>query len=65
MPTVVKSIFVAMPFKSEYEPVLALIRSAAKLLDLHVVQLAGEAYVGSVTTKVCNSIDEADMLVAV
>lgn len=65
MPSSVKSIFVAMPFKAEYEPVLALIKSAATLLDLHVVQLAGEAYVGSVTTKVCNSIDEADILVAV
>ena len=65
MPTTVKTIFVAMPFKAEYEPVLELIKSAAFLLDLRVLQLAEVAYAGSVTTKICNSIDEADVLVAV
>ena len=65
MPTSLKSIFVAMPFKAEYEPVLELIKSAAFLLDLRVVQLAEAAYAGSVTTRICNSIDEADALVAV
>ena len=65
MPTTLKTIFVAMPFKAEYGPVLELIKNAAFLLDLRVVQLDQEAYAGSITTKICNSIDEADVLVAV
>ena len=65
MTTTLKTIFVAMPFEEEYAPVLDLIKSAAFLLDLRVVQLAEAAYAGSVTTKICNSIDEADVLIAV
>jgi hypothetical protein len=60
-----KTLFVAMPFRDEYASVLAVIRSAAGLLDVEAIHLGEKAYTGSITTMMCNSIDKADALIAV
>ena len=65
MPSVKKMIFVAMPFKAEYDGVLAVAKDAAALLNAELIHLGEQAYTGSITTKICNSIDEADALIAV
>lgn len=65
MPAVKKRIFVAMPFKAEYDDVLCVAKDAAGLLNAELIHLGEQAYTGSITTKICNSIDEADALIAI
>jgi len=54
-----------MPFKAEYDSVLRVIKDAAALLGAELVHLGEQAFAGSITTKICNSIDEADALIAI
>lgn len=60
-----KSLFVARPFKGEYEPVVSTVRDAARLLGMDVVDLNEERYVGSIISRIRKEIQEADVVVAI
>jgi hypothetical protein len=60
-----KRLFIAMPFKRDFDAVLRVIKEAAALLNAEAIHLGEEAFVGSITTRICNTIDEADALVAI
>ena len=60
-----KTVFVAMPFKPQYDSILRVIKDAASMLNAELIHLGEQPFVGSITTKLCNSIDEADALLAI
>ena len=58
-------LFVAMPFRAKYDPVLATVKEAAEILSLRVVQVGEEAFAGSIISQIWSSIESADLMVAI
>jgi len=54
-----------MPFKKSYEPILKMIKEAAELVNADPVQMNEQYYAGSITTRICNEIDAAEVLIAI
>jgi hypothetical protein len=63
MPT--RNLFVAMPFKKEYEPVFKMIQKAAALTNISVRRVDREPFNGSIISYIRNTIEESDYMVAV
>jgi hypothetical protein len=60
-----KSLFVAMPFKPEYESVLETIREAADLLGMETVQIGDESFTGSIASQIRSAIEAAEVMTAI
>lgn len=60
-----QNIFVAMPFKHSFDPVLDLIKDAAKVLNAQAARLDEEPITGSIVSHIRSQIDECDLMVAV
>jgi hypothetical protein len=60
-----QNIFVAMPFKSEFDPVLAVIRDAANMLNARVERLDEQSLTGSIVSQVRSQVEQCDVMVAV
>jgi hypothetical protein len=60
-----RSMFVAMPFKPEYDPVLQTIKSAADLLNLDVIDVGEQSFTGSIMSQVRNAIEESVVVTAI
>jgi hypothetical protein len=60
-----RTIFVAMPFKEEYRPVFEAVKESAGLLDIVVIQVGEQHFAGSIISQIVNSIEAADLLVAI
>jgi hypothetical protein len=60
-----RDLFVAMPFKKEYDPVFNVIRSAAELMNINVRRIDREPFEGSIINYVRTAIEESDYMVAV
>lgn len=58
-------VFVAMPFNAKYDSVLDLIKKAAYQLNLEVVHVGEQAYVGSIISHIRSSIASSDVMVAI
>lgn len=59
------SMFVAMPFKPEYDSVLQTIKSAADLLTLDVIQVGEQSFTGPIMSKVREAIEESVVVTAI
>jgi hypothetical protein len=59
-----RTLFVAMPFRTKYDPVLAVVKQSAELLGLKVVQVGEEHFAGSIVSHIRASIDASDLMVA-
>ena len=60
-----QTIFVAMPFRVDYEPVLEVVKEAAQLLNLRVVQVGEEPFAGSIISHIRSEIEAADVMLAI
>jgi hypothetical protein len=54
-----------MPFKSLYKPVFDMVKDAANLLKVKVVQVGEEAFTGSIISHIRSGIEAADMVLAI
>ncbi len=60
-----QNIFVAMPFKHSFDPVLDLIKDAANLLNAQAARLDEEPISGSIVSHIRSQIEQSDLMVAV
>lgn len=60
-----KTLFVAMPFRPQYEAVYDIIVRAADLNNVIVRRVDKEDFAGSIISHIVNAIEEADIVVAV
>jgi len=60
-----RRVFIAMPFKPECEQVLHLIKKACYNLNLEVVHVGEQAFVGSIISHIRSEIAASDLMVAV
>src|ERR1700690_2916731 len=60
-----KRLFIAMPFRDQYDPVLNLIKDAAGLLGMKPVQIGEEPFSGSIISQIRTQIEAADVMVAI
>lgn len=60
-----KTVFVAMPFRAAYEPILGVVKDAAHLLNIRVVQIGEEPFAGSIISHLRSEIDAADVMLAI
>jgi chorismate mutase len=58
-------LFVAMPFRPEYDPVFQIIRQAADLTQVDVVRVDQMLVPGSIISHIYQQINESDLMVAV
>ena len=59
------NVFVAMPFKHAFDPVLDLIKDAGHLLNTHIARLDEQPTTGSILSHIRAQIDHSDLVVAV
>src|SRR5438445_3365799 len=60
------SIFVALPFKGSFDPVLEVIKDAASWVNRHATRLDEEPITGSIVSHIIRSqIEQCDLMVAV
>lgn len=60
-----KSIFLAMPFKKEFNDLSEVVRKAAKHLDMDVKRVDQEPFTGPIISEIADDIENADVVVAV
>ena len=60
-----KRLFIAMPFRNTYDPVLKLIKDAAAVLGIETVQIGEEPFVGSIIGQIRTQIEASDLMVAI
>jgi hypothetical protein len=60
-----RRVFVAMPFKSQYDQVLELIKKASYNLNLEVVHIGEQSFVGSIINHIRSEIESSDLMVAI
>jgi hypothetical protein len=54
-----------MPFREAYQPVLAVVKDAAHLLGMKVVQIGEEPFAGSIISHIRGQIEAADIMLAI
>lgn len=59
------TVFIAMPFRATYDPVLETVKEAASLLNMKVVQVGEEPFAGSIISHIRASIQAADLMLAI
>jgi hypothetical protein len=60
-----KRIFVAMPFRTEHDPIFRVLKDAAELTGAEVVRLDEEHFAGSIISQIRAEIDGADVVTAI
>lgn len=65
MEATTQTVFVAMPFREVYQPVLGAIKDAAHLLNMKAVQIGEEPFDGSIISHIRMQIEAADIMLAI
>src|SRR4051812_2065753 len=58
-------LFVAMPFKRVYDPVLEIIKDSAHHLGMDIIQVGDESFTGSIISVIRSEIENADVMTAI